>query len=114
MSEAIERVGVVGAGLMGAGIAEVAAKAGSSVIVCEMNAAAAAAGRDRIESSLNRAVDRGKLDPGERDAALARVSFVTDLHDLADRQLVIEAVREIEEEKVEIFSTVSKDRKSVV
>jgi 3-hydroxybutyryl-CoA dehydrogenase len=108
MSEAIERVGVVGAGLMGAGIAEVAAKAGSSVIVCEMNAAAAAAGRDRIESSLTRAVDRGKLDAGECEAALARVSFVTDLHDLADRQLVIEAVREIEEEKVEIFSTVSK------
>ena len=85
MSEAIERVGVVGAGLMGAGIAEVAAKAGSSVIVCEMNAAAAAAGRDRIESSLRRAVERGKLDADACDEALARVSFVTDLHELADR-----------------------------
>ena len=108
MSEAIERVGVVGAGLMGAGIAEVAAKAGSSVLVCEMNAAAAAAGRDRIESSLDRAVDRGKLEASSRDAAIARVGFVTDLHDLADCQLVIEAVREIEEEKIEIFSTLGK------
>ena len=108
MSEAIQRVGVVGAGLMGAGIAEVAAKAGSSVLVCEMNAAAAAAGRDRIESSLDRAVDRGKLEASARDAAIARVGFVTDLHDLADCQLVIEAVREIEEEKIEIFSTLGK------
>jgi 3-hydroxybutyryl-CoA dehydrogenase len=107
-SPAIVRVGVVGGGLMGAGIAEVAARAGSSVVVCEMNAAAAAAGRDRIEGSLGRAVDRGKLDPGERDATLARVSFVTDLGDLADRQLVIEAVREIEEEKTEIFSALGK------
>jgi len=108
MSEAIERVGVVGAGLMGAGIAEVAARAGSSVVVCEMNAAAVAAGRDRIQSSFGRAVERGKMTPEAHDAALASVSFVTDLGDLADRQLVIEAVREIEEEKVEIFSTLGK------
>ena len=105
---AIERVGVVGGGLMGAGIAEVAARGGSSVVVCEMNAAAAAAGRDRIESSLGRAGERGKLEAAVRDAALANISFVTDLGDLADRQLVVEAVREIEEEKVEIFAALGK------
>jgi 3-hydroxybutyryl-CoA dehydrogenase len=108
MSEAIERVGVVGAGLMGAGIAEVAARAGSSVVVCEMNAAAVAAGRDRIEASFRRAVERGKMEPQERDAALANLAFVTDLGELADCQLVIEAVREIEEEKAEIFASLGK------
>ena len=56
MSESIERVGVVGAGLMGAGIAEVAAKAGTDVTVCDINDAAVAAGRSRIETSLQRAV----------------------------------------------------------
>ena len=61
-----------------------------------------------MEASLHRAVDRGKLEADARDAALARVTFVTDLHELADRQLVIEAVREIEEEKIEIFSTLGK------
>ncbi len=68
MSESIERVGVVGAGLMGAGIAEVAAKSGTDVTVCDINDAAVAAGRSRIETSLQRAVRAGKL---EDDAAMA-------------------------------------------
>ena len=108
MSESIERVGVVGAGLMGAGIAEVSAKAGVDVTVCDINDAAVAAGRSRIESSLERAVNAGKLDDDARTASLARIRFVTDIGELADRQLVVEAVREFEDEKLEVFRNLGK------
>jgi 3-hydroxybutyryl-CoA dehydrogenase len=108
MSEAIERVGVVGAGLMGAGIAEVSAKAGFDVTVCDINDAAVAAGRSRIEASLERAVRSGKLDDDARTATLARVHFVTDIGELADRQLVVEAVREFEDEKLDVFRNLGK------
>jgi 3-hydroxybutyryl-CoA dehydrogenase len=108
MSESIERVGVVGAGLMGAGIAEVAAKAGTDVTVCDINDAAVSAGRSRIETSLQRAVRAGKLDDDAAMAALARVRFVTDIGELADRQLVVEAVREFEDEKLEVFRSLGK------
>ena len=101
-------MGVVGAGLMGAGIAEVAAKAGVDVVVSEMNEAAAKAGVERIEASLARGVRAGKLDDAARVAALDRIRIVTDLGELADRQLVIEAVREVEEEKHEVFATLGK------
>ena len=108
MSESIERVGVVGAGLMGAGIAEVSAKAGVDVTVCDINDAAVAAGRSRIETSLERAVNAGKLDDDAAMAALARVRFVTDIGELADRQLVVEAVREFEDEKLDVFRSLGK------
>jgi 3-hydroxybutyryl-CoA dehydrogenase len=108
MSEAIERVGVVGAGLMGAGIAEVAAKAGVDVTVCDLDDAAIAAGRGRIETSLQRAVKANKLDADAADAALAHIRFVTDLGEFADRQLVVEAVREFEDEKLEVFASLDK------
>jgi 3-hydroxybutyryl-CoA dehydrogenase len=108
MSESIERVGVVGAGLMGAGIAEVAAKAGTDVTVCDINDAAVSVGRSRIETSLQRAVRAGKLDDDAAMAALARVRFVTDIGELADRQLVVEAVREFEDEKLEVFRSLGK------
>jgi 3-hydroxybutyryl-CoA dehydrogenase len=108
MSESIERVGVVGAGLMGAGIAEVAAKAGNDVTVCDINEAAVAAGRTRIEASLQKAVRAGKLEDDAAMAALARVRFVTDIGELADRQLVVEAVREFEDEKLEVFRNLGK------
>lgn len=104
----IERVGVVGAGLMGAGIAEVCAKAGVNVTVCDINDAAVAAGRARIEASLERAVGAGKLDDGTRMASLARITFVTDIGELADRQLVVEAVREFEDEKLAVFADLGK------
>jgi 3-hydroxybutyryl-CoA dehydrogenase len=99
----IDRVGVVGGGQMGAGIAEVCAKAGLDVIVSEVGEEALAAARARIGSSLGMAVDRGKLDAADRDAALGRIRFVTDLSGHADRQLVIEAVVENEALKQEIF-----------
>jgi 3-hydroxybutyryl-CoA dehydrogenase len=108
MSVGIERVGVVGAGLMGAGIAEVCAKAGFDVRVCDINAAAVAAGRDRIEHSLDRAVRAGKLEDDNRLQVLARIEFVTDMGELYDRQLVVEAVREFEDEKLEVFTSLGK------
>jgi 3-hydroxybutyryl-CoA dehydrogenase len=108
MSVAIERVGVVGAGLMGAGIAEVCAKAGVDVRVCDINETAVAAGRARIEQSLARAVEAGKLDADQQLPVLARIEYVTDLGDLHDRQLVIEAVREFEDEKLEVFTSLGK------
>ena len=99
----IERIGVVGCGLMGSGIAEVSARAGLDVMVREINEEAAEAGRARLVKSLDRGLSSGKLTEQERDDALARLSFTTDVDDLADRQLVVEAVVENEAMKVDIF-----------
>ncbi len=100
----IERVGVVGAGQMGAGIAEVCAKAGAHVLVYEPTEKLTAAGESRITSSLDRAAAKGKLSDAERDAALASLGFTTSLGDLADRQLVIEAIIEDEDVKAKLFA----------
>jgi 3-hydroxybutyryl-CoA dehydrogenase len=107
MSE-IERVGVVGCGLMGSGIAEVCARAGLDVVIREVNETALAAGRKRIEGSLDKAVRSGKLPETDRDAALARLRYTTDFGEFVDRQLVVEAVIENEAEKVEVFRGIDK------
>ncbi len=98
----IQRVGVIGCGLMGSGIAEVCARAGLDVMVREVDAAAAEAGRQRLVTSLDRGVTAGKLTETERDEALARLSFTTAIDDLADRPMVVEAVVEDEAMKVDI------------
>lgn len=103
-----ERVGVVGCGLMGSGIAEVCARAGLDVMVREIDATAAEAGRKRLINSLDRGVSTGKLSEAERDLAVGRLAFTTDLGDLADRQIVIEAVIEDEALKTEVFSILDK------
>lgn len=100
----IEKVGVVGCGLMGSGIAEVAAKAGFDVVVREVSEEFIEAGRKRIEKSLARAVDKGKLEPKDRDDTLARLDFTIDLAGLAECDLVIEAIVESMEAKNELFS----------
>lgn len=100
----IERVGVVGAGQMGSGIAEVAVKAGADVLVYDTDEKFTASGQSRITGSLDKAVAKGKLSAEDRDAALGRLRFTTDLADLADRQLVIEAVIEDEDVKTAIFA----------
>lgn len=87
-------VGVLGCGLMGSGIAEVAARAGHEVRVYEIDQAALKTGRDRVERSLERGVAKEKLTARQRDAAVARISYGTDLRALSDRDLVIEAVVE--------------------
>ena len=99
----ISKLGVVGGGQMGAGIAEVAAKAGTDVMIMEVKPEFAEKSRERLMRSLDRAVERGKLEAADRDAALTRVGFTTDLAEFADRDLVIEAVTEDEELKVGIF-----------
>ena len=101
---AIERVGIIGGGQMGAGIAEIGARADVDVIVREITQDAAAAGEARIQKSLDRAVSRGKLDETAAEAIMGRVQFTTDLDAMADRQLVIEAVIEHEPLKREIFT----------
>jgi len=108
MINGIERVGVVGCGLMGSGIAEVCARAGADVVVREVNQDALDRGRQRIEGSLDRAVKATKLEVADRDAALAHIRFTTDFADLADRQLVVEAVIENEAEKLEVFASLDK------
>ena len=98
-----KRIGVVGSGLMGSGIAEVCARVGLDVVVREINAAAAEAGQQRLTKSLDRGVSSKKLTDAERDSALANITFTTDIDELADRQLVVEAVVEDEALKVGIF-----------
>jgi 3-hydroxybutyryl-CoA dehydrogenase len=101
---AIKRVGVIGAGQMGSGIAEVAVRAGVDVTVFEPTEALITAGRSRVVKSLERGVSAGKVTERERADALDRLTFTTELKDLADRQLVIEAVVEDETVKAQIFS----------
>ncbi|WP_344266838.1 3-hydroxybutyryl-CoA dehydrogenase [Streptomyces sodiiphilus] len=99
----IERVGVVGCGQMGAGIAEVCARAGLEVKVAETTGEALELGRSRLVHSLDKATGRGKITAEQREATLARLTFTTDLGEFADRDLVIEAVVESEPVKTEIF-----------
>ncbi|TIC83299.1 3-hydroxybutyryl-CoA dehydrogenase [Nocardioides sp. GY 10113] len=101
-SGGLDKVGVVGGGLMGSGIAEVCARSGRDVIVAEATEAAADAARERIHKSLKRAADRGKL--ADPDAVLGRIRFVADLEELADRDLVVEAIVENEQAKTELFA----------
>ncbi|MCZ7462215.1 3-hydroxybutyryl-CoA dehydrogenase [Streptomyces sp. WMMC940] len=108
MSGDITRVGVVGGGQMGAGIAEVCARAGLDTVVCEADAIAARTARDRVAASLDRAVRRGKLEESAARDALTRMVFTGSLEDLADRQLVIEAVIENTDAKTEVFANLDK------
>lgn len=98
----MHKVGVVGCGLMGSGIAEVCARTGHDVVVVESTEAAAAAGIKRIHGSVRRAQQRGKIDDAE--GVLGRIRVTADLEDLADRTLVVEAVVEDEGEKTKVFA----------
>ncbi len=97
----MDRIGVVGCGLMGAGIAEVSARAGLDVVVAESSPAAAQAGQARLERSLRRAEEKGKIESA--DAVLGRIHLVTELEAMADRTVVIEAIVEDETAKVDLF-----------
>ena len=101
----IERVGVVGCGLMGSGIAEVCARAGRDVVVREIDPPTAEAALKNIEKSLARAAKRGKLSAEEAEAALGRIRFSDDYADFRDRQIAIEAIVESEPEKLEVFAS---------
>ncbi len=102
----IQKVGIVGGGQMGGGIAEVCAKAGIDVIVVEMTDELAAKSKAGIDRSLAKALERGKIDEDGIDAAVAHLAFTTDLASFSDRDLVIEAVVENLEVKRELFSRI--------
>jgi 3-hydroxybutyryl-CoA dehydrogenase len=104
----ISRVGVVGSGLMGAGIAEVCARAGMDVLVAEADATASGAGRARIERSLARGLRAGKLTEADCADATGHLRYTTDLDAFADRQLVLEAVAEDEQVKEDVFRILDK------
>ncbi|WUB50220.1 3-hydroxybutyryl-CoA dehydrogenase [Streptomyces griseorubiginosus] len=108
MMDPVTRLGVVGCGLMGSGIAEVAARHGIDVRVAESTPDAADAGRRRVTASLDRGVRHGKLSAEQRDQALARLSFTVDLGDMADRQFVVEAVAENRDVKTEVLRVLDK------
>ena len=99
----ITRVGVVGAGQMGSGIAEVCARAHVDVLVWESTRELTTAGRSRILQSLDRGVSSGKITEREREQAALRLRLTTDPGDFCDRQLVIEAVAEDEAAKSAVF-----------
>ncbi|MGA8988463.1 3-hydroxybutyryl-CoA dehydrogenase [Aeromicrobium sp.] len=100
----IDKVGVIGGGLMGSGITEVAARAGLDVVLVEISSDAAKAAAERVESSLRRAESRGKIASAEVVAVLGRIAFTEDLEALADRDLVVEAASEDEQTKLDLFS----------
>src|SRR6266699_2345235 len=100
----IQRIGVIGVGLMGAGVAEVCARAGYDTLVREINDEFLAKGLERIEASMQSAVNRGKLTAADYDAALSRLRGTTRLEDIADRDLVIEAAIEDLHLKKDLFA----------
>jgi len=104
----VELVGVIGGGTMGAGIAEVCAKAGSNVLILETKQEFADAAQARIANSIGKGVARGKITQEEADAAVSRVRVTLDIEEFADRDLVIEAAPEIEALKFEIFGKLDK------
>ncbi|WP_328326795.1 3-hydroxybutyryl-CoA dehydrogenase [Kribbella sp. NBC_00382] len=108
MARELKTVGVVGLGTMGAGIAEVFARHGLSVVGVERDEQAVERGRGHIQHSTDRAVKRGKLSPEDQQALFDRVTFATEIEALADCDLVIEAVIERLELKREIFSALDK------
>jgi len=113
----MDRIGVVGCGLMGSGIAEIAARAGADVVVVERDAESLAVGEARIERSLSRAVSAGKMPDDEANAARGNLTFSEDFERLADREMVIEAVAEDEGTKVAVFKkldAVITDRQAIL
>ncbi|HEV2222563.1 MAG TPA: 3-hydroxyacyl-CoA dehydrogenase NAD-binding domain-containing protein, partial [Candidatus Acidoferrales bacterium] len=105
---AIEKVGVAGCGLMGSGIAQIAAQAGCTVVVREVSEERLNKGLVSIEKSLNKFVEKGTLSPADRDAARGRLRGTTKLEDLKDSDLVIEAIIEQLPDKRELYSALDK------
>jgi 3-hydroxybutyryl-CoA dehydrogenase len=104
----VRTVGVLGCGLMGSGIAQVSAVAGCAVIVRDLNEGLLAKGRGAIATSLAKFVEKGKLTPAARDAALEKMRFTTSLEELARCDLVIEAVTEDLELKNSLWVTLDR------
>ncbi len=99
----IKTIGICGCGQMGSGIAEVASKAGFGVIACEVNDDLLKKGLGRVENSLSKAVEKGKLEASAKADILSRVNGTTKLDDLRDCDLVCEAIVENIDEKVKLY-----------
>ncbi len=99
----IRKFGVVGAGQMGNGIAQVAAASGMTVLMSDISEDFAARGRANISKNLDRSVEKGKISAEERDAVLGRISTTTDLAEMAGMDYVVEAAVEREDLKFKIF-----------
>lgn len=108
MTTEIMRIGIVGCGVMGAGLAEVCSASGLDVRIAARTSRSADAGLQRITASTDRAVRKGVMTANEQEAVLSRITFTTEIVDLADRQLVIEAASEILSVKTEIFAVLDK------
>src|SRR2546421_5927075 len=104
----IKQVGVLGAGLMGHGIAQVAAQAGYDIVVREVDDDTLAKGLGKIEKQLARAVEKGKQEQADADAVRGRIQGTTDYGDLADCDLVIEAITEDLALKLEMWRELDK------
>ena len=100
---AVSTVGVVGAGQMGSGIAQVTAQAGVRVVMNDVSQEMCSHGLDAIGRNLDRMVQRGRFKPEERDRVIARIETTTNLEDLACADFVIEAVVESEDAKIGLF-----------
>jgi len=100
----IKTVGIVGCGLMGAGIVQTAAEGGYTTIVRELTQELSEKGLGRIRTSLDKGVEKGKLSPAQRDQVWARIKGATDLADLADCDLIIEAIVEVRDAKLSLFA----------
>jgi 3-hydroxybutyryl-CoA dehydrogenase len=106
--EAIERVGIIGGGIMGSGIAEVCARAGLEVVLVEVDDAAAETASLRVRRSVDRALQRGKLEAEDAGQMLELLTCVSDIAALADRQIVIEAVVESRAAKLDVFGQLAR------
>jgi 3-hydroxybutyryl-CoA dehydrogenase len=104
----IEKVGVVGAGLMGSGIVETAARSGYTVVMREIDQETVDAGRKRVEGSMAKAVERTKMSAEDRDAALGRITGTTSIDDLGECDLVVEAIIENLDTKRELFAALDR------
>lgn len=104
----IQRVGIVGCGVMGAGIAEVVACAGLDVRIVAAREVSVTSGRARLLRSLDHGVRKARITPAERDDALNNIQFTTDITSLSDRQIIFEAIPEHEPTKIDMFGTLDK------
>src|SRR5688572_8508922 len=104
--EDVRMVGVVGCGIMGSGIVEICAKAGMDVTFVEVDEEQADRGKQSIERSMAKAVEKGKLEESARDEAMARITASTNLEDIAGADFVVEAVTEDLDTKLEVFARI--------
>jgi 3-hydroxybutyryl-CoA dehydrogenase len=104
----VEKLGVIGAGQMGAGIAQVAAQAGVEVLLYDVIDGAARKGREGIERNLARLIERGRFKPEERERVMSRIKEVATLAEMREADFVVEAVVEQEEAKIELFQKLDK------